>query len=439
MLEDYKNRTTKAAALWGRSQRLFPGGINHNIRTFGTVGAGAYPPFIQRGKGCHIWDVDGNEYVDWWMTHYSEILGHDNDAIKRSISDQLENGIHFGALNEYQVRLAEIIQEAIPTLERMRFCTTGSEATMYATRLARQFTGRRLVAKALGGWHGGNDTLCFHLSHPFDDRPLHGGVSFDFNDTYSVDQLIREHGEELAAIVVEPVLGAGGGIPPSPDFLPYLREVTERHGVVLIFDEIVTAFRLAYGDAGTHIFGVKPDLLTLGKVAGGGMPIGVYGGREDIMRLASSATRSAGWVGGGTFSCHPLSMVAGIAALNELGLRRSEYASLNARGDCFRDRINRALTETGCNMLATGYGSILFIHALKKPYVAESLTGSKLAAAIDRQRQDVFQALLLEQGVLGHHGLGAMSFAHGDRDLDFTLDAIQHVVNSGGFQNSVGP
>ena len=228
MMEDYKKRTVKSNDLWNRALRVFTGGINHNIRTFGLDNCDAYPPYIARGEGSHIWDVDGNEYVDWWMMHYAQILGHNNPKVRQALKARIDNGHHFGAPNEEQVVLAEKIQSAIPFMKKMRFCSTGAEATMYAVRLARLFTKKRLVAKALGGWHGGNDALGYHLKHPWSDGPFYDGVSFNFNDRESVDSLFKQYGNELAALIIEPVLGAGGAIPPEPDFLPYLREETER-------------------------------------------------------------------------------------------------------------------------------------------------------------------------------------------------------------------
>ncbi|MHA1483874.1 MAG: aspartate aminotransferase family protein [Candidatus Thorarchaeota archaeon] len=424
MLEKYKQATPKSRDLWSRALKVFAGGVNHNIRTFGMVSPGAYPPYIKRGTGSKIWDEDGNEYVDWWMTHYSHILGHNHPRVGKAIQKQMEDCIHLGALNEHQVIFAEKIQEAIPYLKRMRFCATGSEAAMYAVRLARLFTGKRLVAKARGGWHGGSDALGYHISFPFSDDPFYDGVSFEFNDSNSVNLLLKKHGKELAAIVVEPVLGAGGGIPPEPDFLPYLREETEARGILLIFDEIITGFRLRYGAAGKDIFNAEPDLLTLGKIAAGGMPLGVYGGREDVMALAAPGAKGGRWVGGGTFSSHPLSMVSGIATLDQLHSLSDDYASLNKRGEDFRERLNHILVNKNVNALATGYGSMLFINCLKHDIGSATLTGGSIGAVFDKRGQDIFQAMLMEQGVFGYHGLGALSFEHSEQDLERTLEAV---------------
>lgn len=426
MLEDYESATPKSKKLWARALKVFAGGVNHNIRTFGLDVCNSHPPFIARGEGSHLWDVDGNEYVDYWLTHYSAILGHNHPVIQKAIVDRAQDGHHLGALNEHQVEMAERMQDAIPFFEKMRFCSTGGEATMYAVRLARLFTGKPLVAKAFGGWHGGNDAVGYHIKHPYDDEPWYDGVTFNYNDKESVNRLLERHGEDIAAFIVEPVLGAGGGLPPRNGFLSYLREETEKRGIVLIFDEIITGFRLTYGSAGLNLFGVEPDLATFGKIAGGGMHLGAYGGREDIMQLAAPHSEGGRWVGGGTFSSHPLSMVAGSAALDELQKRRDDFSKLNDKGDQFREKINEILHDKGQSAISTGTGSIVFIHTLKDN-IDPPLTGEKLGRLLDRKSLAEFQSKLIEKGVFGHHGLGALSFAHSEQDLEFTLDAIAEV------------
>ncbi|MCF2137689.1 MAG: aminotransferase class III-fold pyridoxal phosphate-dependent enzyme [Candidatus Thorarchaeota archaeon] len=427
MFEKFKKKTPKSKELFERAKRVFPGGVNHNIRTFGLDRVGIYPPFMAAGDGAYVWDVDGNRYVDWWMTHFSKILGHRRPGVINAVGEQLSRGIHLGTLNEAQVLFAERIQAAIPFMKKMRFCTTGSEATMYSSRLARLFTGRRLIAKARGGWHGGNDALGFHVQYPYSDDPFYNGVSFDYNDRESVDKVLREHGKEIAALIIEPVLGAGGGLAPEPDYLPYLREETEARDILLIFDEIITGFRLCYGSAGKGVFGVEPDLITLGKIAAGGMPLGAYGGREDIMDLARPGAKGGRWVGGGTFSSHPLTMVAGAAVMD--ALRDLMYSGLNDAGNALRERINKIFEDAKAPALATGTGSIIFItwlkHTIEKPF-----TSFKLNEATDHQKQNLFQALLMEQGVFGYHGLGALSFAHSKQDIEQTALAIEQVTET---------
>ncbi|RLI55819.1 MAG: hypothetical protein DRP09_08725 [Candidatus Thorarchaeota archaeon] len=430
VLNDYNARTPTSAALWARAIRLFPGGVSHNIRNFGMPSCGSYPPYIARGQGGHIWDVDGNEYIDWWMTHYSMILGHNDEYVKQAIMNQLEGGHHFGAPNIPQVEYGERLGEAVPLLEKMRFTATGSESTMYAVRLSRLFTKRRLVGKVLGGWHGGNDALTYHMSHPYSDEPFYNGVSFDYNDRDSLDAMLKKHGKDLACIVVEPVVGAGGGIPPTDDFLVYLREETAARDILLIFDEIITGFRLRYGTAGDAIFGAEPDLVTLGKAAAGGMPLGVYGGREDIMALAEPGAEGGRWVGGGTFSSHPLTMTAGLAVLQRLREKKDEYERLNRMGDTFRSRLNESLWEKDVPLVGTGFGSINFVSCLKAPLKELPRTPGQLGALFDHKTQDLFQGYLMQEGVFGYHGLGALSFEHTNDDMEKTLSAISSATES---------
>jgi glutamate-1-semialdehyde 2,1-aminomutase len=383
---------------------------------------------MSRGQGAHIWDVDGNKYIDWWMTHFSLILGHNHKPIREAIQSCLPNGHHLGALNEYQVKFATKLQEAIPYLHQMRFSVTGSEATMYAMRLARAFTQRRLVAKARGGWHGGNDSLTFHLKYPFSDEPSPNGVSFEFNDRESIDHLFKKQGKDLACVIIEPVIGAGGGLAPQSEFLPYLREETEKRGILLVFDEIITGFRLCYGSAGREVFGVEPDLITMGKIVAGGMPLGVYGGREDVMALAIPGAEKGCWVGGGTFSSHPLSMVAGIATIDSLHSKKREYPRLNRLGNVFRAELNDSFNEKNINILATGEGSIVFLHWLRKQLVDTPITPSKIGAAFDPTQQDYLQAVLFERGVFGYHGLGGLSFAHKKQDIEQTREILFEAI-----------
>ena len=429
-MERYRSSTSKSRALWEKATQLFPGGVSHNIRQFGLGSTGDYPPYITHGEGGHIWDIDGNEYIDWWITHYSQILGHNNPHVKDAIIKQLEYGIHYGASNEPQVEYGEKLKEAVPLLEKMRFTSTGSESTMYSVRLSRLFTRRKLVGKSLGGWHGGNDSLTYHLSHPYNDAPFFDGVSFDYNDRESLDEMLRKHGNDLAAIIVEPVIGAGGAIGPLPGFLEYLREETESRGILLIFDEIITGFRFRYGTAGDGIFDVKPDLLTLGKAAAGGMPLGVYGGREDIMELATPGTKGGRWVGGGTFSSHPLTMVAGLAVLNQLRQKKDEYLKLSKMGDNFKTKLNEMLQEMKVPIHGVGYGSFISVSCLHQIPQEPIVSPGQLGSLFDHQQQDVFQGYLMQEHIFGYHGLGALSFAHTQRDIKQTQDRIRKAIES---------
>jgi glutamate-1-semialdehyde 2,1-aminomutase len=428
MLEDYNGRTPKSEALWKRAVTLFPGGVSHNIRNFGMPGCNSYPPYVSHGQGGHIWDVDGNKYIDWWMTHYSLILGHNDPVVRKAITEQIDGGHHFGIPNVPQVEYGEKLKAAVPVLEKMRFTATGAESTQYAVRLARLFTKRKLVGKSLGGWHGGNDALTYHMSHPYTDDAFYNGVSFDYNNRESFEKMLKDHGKNLAAVIIEPVIGAGGGIPPEGEFLKYMREETASQDILLIHDEIITGFRLRFGTAGDALFGSEPDLLTLGKAAAGGMPLGVYGGREDVMALAAPGAEGGRWVGGGTFSSHPLTMAAGIAVLERLKEKKGEYDKLNKLGDSFRKRLNDMLQEMNAPLIGTGYGSINFVSHLTSVLKEPLRTPGQLGALFDHDKQDIFQGHLMQEGVFGYHGLGALSFTHTEEDVEETLAGISNAV-----------
>jgi glutamate-1-semialdehyde 2,1-aminomutase len=390
---------------------------------------------MKRGEGSHLWDVDGNEYIDWWMTHFSIILGHNHPKVREAIQDRISEGLHLGALNQSQIEFGEKLKEAIPFLDKVRFSVTGSEAVMYAVRLARAFTKRRLVAKARGGWHGGNDALLYHIKYPFSNEPIPNGVSFEFNDQQSLDSLLKKNAKDLAAIVIEPVIGAGGALSPEPEFLSYLREETEARGILLVFDEIITGFRLCFGSAGKEVFGVEPDLITMGKIVAGGMPLGVYGGREDIMALAEPGKEGGCWVGGGTFSSHPLSMVSGIATLENLHSLKGEYDALNQRGNQFRESLNHSFETENHPILATGVGSIVFLHWLKEALGDAPITPSKIGEVFDSTRQDLLQATLFEKGIFGYHGLGGLCFAHTEKDIQMSQEVLFEAISEVNTQN----
>ncbi|MHA2178673.1 MAG: aminotransferase class III-fold pyridoxal phosphate-dependent enzyme, partial [Candidatus Thorarchaeota archaeon] len=279
-------------------------------------------------------------------------------------------------------------------------------------------------------WHGGNDALTYHMSHPYSDDAFYNGVSFDYNDRESFDEMLKNHGKDLAAVIIEPVIGAGGGIPPENDFLAYMREETASRDILLVHDEIITGFRLRFGTAGDKLFGAEPDLLTLGKAAAGGMPLGVYGGREDIMALAIPGAEGGRWVGGGTFSSHPLTMAAGIAVLERLREKKDEYDRLNKMGDSFRERLNELLRDMNAPIISTGYGSINFVSWLTSALDEPLKTPGQLGALFDHKNQDIFQGFLMQEGVFGYHGLGALSFTHTEEDIEKTLLGISEAVRN---------
>jgi len=276
--DEYTQKTSRSKKLFERAMKVMPGGVCHNIRYFPP-----YPLYIdgQKGaKGSKIYDVDGNELIDFWMGHYTMILGHAPPFIN-ALKEQLEYGTHWGIVNDLQVELAELVNKLVPCAEMIRFGVSGTEATMYAVRLARAYTKRRIIAKVEGGWHGGNTDLSVAIHQPY-DKPDSAGllseatkytIGLPFNDIEVTSQILRKHKDDLAAVIIEPVVGAGGFIPAEKDYLKALRELTEEFDGELIFDEIITGFRLALGGA-QEFYGIIPDLATFGKILGGGMPIG---------------------------------------------------------------------------------------------------------------------------------------------------------------------
>jgi glutamate-1-semialdehyde 2,1-aminomutase len=367
---EYKKKTKESFLLYKKARKYFAGGVNHNARYYPP-----YPIFIARARGKHLWDEDGNRYVDYWMGHTSLILGHSPKFIVKAISEQAANGTLYGMSSRKSLELAELISKNVPCAEMIRFCNTGAEATMYATRLARAYTSRKWVIKIEGGWHGYNTQLNKAVHHPFSGKESAGILDEEqfyvdtirFNDIESSEKVIKSHKNDTALVIVEPVLGAGGCIPAKKEYLMFLREITERYSIVLCFDEIITGFRLALGGAQEY-YSVKPDMATLGKIAGGGLPIGVVSGIKEIISLADPTKKGSKFVsiGGGTFSENPLSMTAGIETLRYLEKNKHLYNYISKLGEMVRNGLDRAFSENGFAAHTTGIGSLFMTHFSEK-------------------------------------------------------------------------
>jgi len=327
---------SKSAALLERACQIIPGGVNSPVRAF--RGVGGTPPFIVRGQGSRIIDADGNSYIDYVGSWGPLLLGHRNPAVLEALAGVLETGTSFGAPTEREIDLAEMIRAAMPSMEMVRLVNSGTEATMSALRLARGFTGRDLSIKFEGCYHGHVDSLLVKAGSGLATLgiPDTAGVPKSFADTtialpfnsiQALEEAFASRGHQIASVIVEPVAGNMGVIPPAPGFLEAMRELCTRHGALLIFDEVMTGFRVAHGGA-QQLFGIRPDLTTIGKVIGGGLPIGAYGGRKDIMsRIAPSGPVYQA----GTLSGNPLAVAAGIAMLGQLAADPGIYASLETR------------------------------------------------------------------------------------------------------------
>ncbi len=431
-LEKFQKDRPKSKELWQKALEVLPGGISHNIRTFGLHLIGGFPVFIKSSKGAQLKDVDDNEYIDCWNGHFAMILGHNPPEVQKVIKEYLVEGWHFGTNTEYQVKLASTIVKDNLGIEKIRFCVSGTEATMYASRLARAFTKRRLIAKAKLGWHGANDTLSYDIGSIVSGEASPGllkaeqaGVlTFQINDESTFD-LIKENSENLAAIILEPVLGGGGGFPVKIEFLKRLKEDAERYGILLIFDEIITGYRFTDSLFQNKV-GVIPDLTTMGKIIGGGMPIGAVGGRKDIIDQSSPGVANQVLIGGGTFSGYPLSMIAGLKTLEILKNSHQDYNRINQEGDSLLNNLNRFFKEIKSQLIAIGYKSMVMIHALSKWIEQPSMRDISLFK--DRKREALLQLALFNRNISGLHGLGSISMAHTHENILRIQEVVEEIA-----------
>lgn len=394
---EYEATTVRSRRLFERAKKVFAGGVNHNARFYEP-----YPIFVSMAKGQHIWDEDGNRYTDFWMGHTALILGHSPKVVTEALRPQIQRGTHYGMGSGLSVELGEEIQRDVPCAEAMRFCNTGAEATMYLVRLARAYTGKREVIKMAGGWHGYNTELNMGVHRPF-DRSESAGIldeeqahvkTVRFNDLNAVEAEVKRAEGDVAVIFLEPLLGAGGCIPADRSYLRGLRELADKRGALLAFDEIITGFRLALGGA-QEWYGVEPDLATFGKITGGGLPLGLVCGRRDILALADPKNKKKFVsIGGGTFSENPLTMAAGLATLRHL--RKHEgtiYPRLNALGTSLREEVDESLSDRGVAAHTTGLGSLFLTHFGGEPRSAED------AAKDDRQTAAKYCLRLMSRGI----------------------------------------
>lgn len=368
-LKLYTEMTGRSRELFERASRVLPGGVVYHVRFFHP-----YPLYIARAKETYVWDADGNRYDDYWMGHGTHILGHSPDFIVDRVHEISRYGTHLGFENIYAVEYAELLTRVVPNCEMVRFTNSGTEANMYAVRLARAYTKRRYIVKIRGGWHGGLDQLHTAVSPPF-TGPESAGLPEDlirytipvsYNDLNEMERALKSY--DVAAVIMEPVPGAGGCIEPTENYLKGVRELVDRYGSILIFDEVITGFRLSLGGAQEY-FGVGADLITMGKIVGGGMPgAGAFCGKEEIMTLLNHTrypeSRSRSFHGG-TFTGNPVTMVAGIALIDYLSRNRERYAGFNEMWSSVAREIDGVCEEYGRPCWITGVGSMIGIHFTK--------------------------------------------------------------------------
>lgn len=421
-------RTPKSAMLFERAQKSLVGGVNSPVRAFKAVSGN--PVFIQKGKGCELTDVDGNKYIDFVNSWGPLILGHAHLEVERAAKKALANGASFGASTEVEVNMAELVKEAFPAMELMRFVSSGTEACMSALRTARGFTGRKKIVKFAGCYHGHSDFLLVKagsgaLTLGFPDS---AGVPQDvarhtlvlpYNDISAMKKLFRAQGKTIAAVIVEPVVGNMGTVLPQPGFLETLREETKKHDALLIFDEVITGFRLCFGGAQTA-FRSEPDLTCLGKIIGGGFPVGAYGGGREIMQCVSplGAVYQAG-----TLSGNPVAMSAGFKTLEILKQTRP-YAKLAANTNVLCGEIKKSAQKHGVNVCVNHTGSMFTIFFTK-----QNVRDYTTAKTSDTKKYAKFFHLLLQNGVYfppAQFEAAFLSAAHTQKDLHRALRAIDH-------------
>ena len=412
---------SKSQALFDRAQALIPGGVNSPVRAFRSVGL--TPPFLARGEGSHIFDVDGNRYIDYVGSWGPLLLGHRHPAILEALEGALLIGTSFGAPTAQEVEMAEAICDAVPSVEMVRLVNSGTEATMAAIRVARGFTGRDLIVKFEGCYHGHVDSLLVKagsgmatlgiadtqgVPKSFCDTT----IPLPYNSTAAVEEAFHRHGDKIAAVIVEPVVGNMGCVPPLPGYLESLRAITARHGALLIFDEVMTGFRVAFGGAQQR-FGIRPDLTTLGKVIGGGLPVGAYGGRKDIM----SRVAPAGSIyQAGTLSGNPLAVAAGLAMLRYLKGHPEVYTRLETRAAALCADVPAGITVNRVGSMFTFF------------FTDHPVTDWESAKQSDTARFARFFRAMLERGIYlapSQFEAAFVSAAHTDEDVRATIDAAK--------------
>ena len=428
-MKDYTSRTPISKALFERAKKVLPAGVSYGVRYFEP-----YPFFTARAKGSKLFDVDGNEYIDFWLGHTALILGHSPKQVVAAVRRQLEKGTIYGTSNELEIALAEQVTKMVPSAEMVRFTNSGTEANMYATRLTRALTGRDKIAKFLGGWHGGYDALHVGVKPPFDvpesaglaRGALQDTILLPFNDLDGVEKRLKH--EQPASIVIEPVLGAGGGIPAEKEFLKGLRELCDRNGILLIFDEVITGFRLAPG-GGQEFFGIKPDITVLGKILGGGFPVGAVCASEERMKKMDSTIykRPDYSFHGGTFAANPITMTAGLATLKVL--EDGKVANqLNFLADRTRKEMRGIFEKHAIDVQITGAGSIFNLHFTK-----ERMTSPITASRADKRKVFEYHMTMINNGVffLPTHSF-ALCTAHTEGDIDKMLRETENYARHTG-------
>ena len=428
----YIRTTPGSQALYEQACRVMPGGTTRTTTYFAP-----YPLYIERGEGTYIWDVDGTRRIDYIQNYSALILGHAHPRVTAAIAAQLERGTAVAAANPLEIQLAEELCRRIPSVDMVRFTNSGTEATMFAMRMARTFTGRQKIARFEGGYHGTHDFAevstkpDLELAGPATaPRPVPDSVGtppaaladsivLPYNDPESVERILRHHQRDVAAVIVEPVLGAGGVIPAEPGFLTRLRALTHELGMLLIFDEVIT-LRVAPGGGQEH-YGVLPDLTTMAKIVGGGLPVGAFGGRADLMAMLDPRLPNT-IPHGGTYNGHPLGMAAGLATLKEL--TPEVYADLNRKGEWVRGRLRGVFDAHDIAAQVTGIGSLFNVHFTSVPVRDHR----SMRTSNPQMLRDLFLGLINHGILMAPRAMGAICTPMTQDDLQALVDAVDEVT-----------
>jgi glutamate-1-semialdehyde 2,1-aminomutase len=416
-LKNYKKNTKKSSTLFSKSAKFHVNGVSHNIRYFAP-----YPFVVKKSSGKNLIDVDNNKYTDYWMGHWALILGHAPKIVKDALRKQIDNGWMYGTVNEQTIRLSELISKVVPVAEKIRYVTSGTEATMYSVRLARSVTGRKIIAKIDGGWHGYTSDLLKSVNWPFNESESSGVIneeqiiSIPYNDLEKSIEILKKVSKDLAGVIIEPVLGGGGCIPGDADYLKGIQEFCKKNNSLFMLDEIVTGFRFRFGCL-YPTMKLDPDIVTLGKIVGGGLAIGVMCGKKEIMEVADTTNKKKSersYVGGGTFSANPASMVSGFTTLNYLKSKKATYSKINELGEYARKEITKAFDG---KVVVTGRGSLFMTHFLRDGIT--EVKDSQTASRCDTKMLSEFHfKMISEDGIFFLPGkLGAISNAHTKQDI----------------------
>ena len=419
---------SKSKQLHERATRLIPGGVNSPVRAFKSVGC--EPLYIVRGSGSRIWDADGNEYIDYVGSWGPLILGHAHAEVVEAVEKANRNGASFGACTPIEADLAEAVIEAFPSIAKVRFVSSGTEATMSAIRLARAFSGRKYIVKFEGCYHGHGDSLLVKAGSGVATLGIPGSagvleelaqftLALPFNSCQAIEETFRKFKDQIACVIVEPVVGNMGCVPPGDNYLQFLREITARSNTLLIFDEVMTGFRLAFGGA-QQLYGIRPDLTTLGKIIGGGLPVGAYGGRAEIMEMIAPLGPV---YQAGTLSGNPLAMAAGLATLRRLKAHPEIYQQLEERSAALVTSVLDAAKEKGVALTANRVGS-MWTWFFQPGEVRDWDT----AAKSDTQAFARFYRGMLDRGIYlppSQYEAMFLSAAHSQEDIQQTIAAAK--------------